>query len=74
MHLTTQVNIRQLKGMLDTYFTIPTFGNILSYVSQYDTPTLRDVNDVRQAFAVSVCKLLYYQSMKQTWSSTTVHW
>ena len=74
MHLPTQVNIRQLKGMLDTYFTIPTFGNIFSYVSQYDTPPLWDVNDVRQAFAVSACKLLYYQSMEQTWSSTTVHW
>ena len=55
---TTQVSICQLQGMLGTYFTIP------------DTPTLRDVNEVRQVFAASVYRLHYYQSMEQTWNST----
>ena len=38
------------------------------FLSQYDTPPLRDVSEVRQAFAASVCTS--YQSMEQTWSST----
>ena len=34
-------------------------------LSQYDTPPLRDVNEFREAFAASVCKFHYYQSMEQ---------
>ena len=49
--LTTQVNIHQLQGTLDTYFTVPISGNIS--VCPYDKPPLRDVSEVRQAFARS---------------------
>ena len=41
-----QVNIRQLQGMLDTYFTINPY--IWQHLAS-NIPPLRDVNEVRQA-------------------------
>ena len=61
--VTTQVSICQHQGTLDT---LPSSLHLATFLaSQNETFPLRDVNEVSQAFAASVCRL-HYPSKEQT--------